>query len=444
MYAKNKFEGGRQGRAGGAAGQNQTNSGALCMRSPGDWSQGQTYYWRGSRFATAVSEPENDEAFVEESGIKVVESSCEKGTEGSDRDEDDDGDEDQDEEEEEDDPLYSLEVMDDTIVEEAEDDADEEDEGEDSDEEKASGGVNGTKSAEEPPKNGKDQAPPSAFTSSAPPPPSSLPMPQPDWVRPENEDSTNKPEARSRPAINGEVPLGDRPPNKAPQVCTQSSVFTPIPAKPAAALPPKSANLVLPRSESQPSSFVSVPFGAGSIPSSSSAPSPIFALSTICSPMMLATTTTSGPQKGQGGGSNSRPSSRPSSRSNSPLAFGLGGWGEPLSGDAAPVPSFKGNQPGLFAQAFQLGVGGRGRANRLNLPLTRINAPRHKFTIRRVNESEAPTKRSYGTAEPRSAQDVSRVAGKATPSPVWLRKHQVRGSLPSLLLKDVTVTWIHF
>ncbi|XP_066939450.1 uncharacterized protein SNF4Agamma isoform X3 [Macrobrachium rosenbergii] len=69
-------------------------------------------------------EPDQDEAFVEESGIKLFES---RPQTDDDDDQDDDDDDDRDDDDDgEDDPLYELDVMDDTIVEEGEDDEEEE------------------------------------------------------------------------------------------------------------------------------------------------------------------------------------------------------------------------------------------------------------------------------------------------------------------------------
>ncbi|XP_071513926.1 uncharacterized protein [Panulirus ornatus] len=66
-------------------------------------------------------EPDQDEAFVEESGIKLFESRAQPD---DDDDNDDDGDGDG-EDDGEDDPLYELDVLDDTIVEEGEDEEEE-------------------------------------------------------------------------------------------------------------------------------------------------------------------------------------------------------------------------------------------------------------------------------------------------------------------------------
>lgn len=91
------------------------------------------------------SEPDKDEAFVEESGIKlfhptprptpvrpapgpVLVTPNELQNHHEDEDEDDD-------EDDEEDPLYELDVLDDTIVEEGEDEDEEEDEGEEEEEE---------------------------------------------------------------------------------------------------------------------------------------------------------------------------------------------------------------------------------------------------------------------------------------------------------------------
>ncbi|KAK7066661.1 hypothetical protein SK128_002025 [Halocaridina rubra] len=77
---------------------------------------------------TKPKEPDQDEAFVEESGIKLFESRPQTDDDDDDHDDDDeDEDEGGDDEDGDDDPLYELDVLDDTIVEEGEDDEDEDD-----------------------------------------------------------------------------------------------------------------------------------------------------------------------------------------------------------------------------------------------------------------------------------------------------------------------------
>ncbi|XP_042865545.1 uncharacterized protein LOC122249063 isoform X3 [Penaeus japonicus] len=73
------------------------------------------------------NEPDHAEAFVEESGIKLFES---RPKAEDDHDHDDDDDDEGDDSEE--DPLYELDVMDDTIVEEGEDEEEEDEKGGDS------------------------------------------------------------------------------------------------------------------------------------------------------------------------------------------------------------------------------------------------------------------------------------------------------------------------
>ena len=329
------------------------------------------------------SEPDTDEAFVEESGIKLFTHSASKKAPQLDDIEDDDeldDEDDDDDNEDEEDPLYELDVMDDTIVEEEDEDDDEKD----------------TSTI-------KDDAP-----------------------------ADNK-SILSSDTITEDTKIPDPPPPPPPTLSTTTGPNTSLGIY-SKQIPQTQASTNV---ETHKNNSYSV-----SSSNSSSANSSRNNSSSASSGGGYGLT--SGSAQGQSsvdgnrlGTSTSSTTKRDSYSSNSSRDSGVGEIAPVTAAGDLAVPS-------TVVEPFN-----RGRTGRMSLPLPRTTKP-HKFTIRKVHENETPAKRTTGFIDPRlelRSPESSLGRGpipRPMPSPIWVKRHQVRKYLFLLKLKENNPWfWIH-
>lgn len=378
-----------------------------------DWAHSQNYFWRSHYQSMPVSEPEHDEAFVEESGIKVFQPSSNEH--GDNDDEDDDNNDLQEDDDDENvcdiDPLFALDVLDDTIVEEGEEEHEEE-------ERKLEGNES---------RNIKDQICNCQRT-----------MNDGDTSKKETNENKSAIALTAASQLNNLAVLPDNKTesNSDNSFCSNSSGNS------------QPSTVVIPTKESDSSGFdssISVSTNSTnscsdcienadsydlkclSIPSTSLSTIPLQTTSTL-----NFTPTTAAASKDlvvcAAGNvcqrSTSAPNSRPSSQCSSPLAMGLTGnmWAGMQSNDVTSTV-VKPVQSTLTSQCYP-SLSGRGRTGRL--PSQKTNVPRHKFIIRRVTELDSSKKSSYMDSrhvELRSLDSsAARHAKISTASPLWLRR----------------------
>ena len=315
------------------------------------------------------SEPEHDEAFVEESGIKLFTPSAPSKPPHLDNIEDNESEEEDEDvsEDEDEDPLYELDVMDDTIVEEGEEDDDDED-------------------------NANHQQTKESNNST------------------ENKNDVSKKEIDLKDA--------DKKPKETQNIPKQplvSQVLTPIMNS---VMQPKLQSQYIPLTDqhrlTSHSSSSSNSSSANSSRNNSSSASSGGGYGLTSGP--IPNQQSSDGNKVVSGNVNST-TKRDSYSSNSSRDSGMGEISTvTAAGDLAvsTVDHFS-----------------RGRSGRMSLPLPRTSKP-HKFIIRKVSETEAPARRTTGFIDsrmgelrsPESAQGRGPIP-RAMPSPIWVKRHQV-------------------